>query len=196
MLRMAKRLAANTRSHPGLPPLIALTDPARMPDPAGTLAQLARGSALIWRCYGAPPTRAALAELSRSARRRGVLLLIAGEARPAASNGVHYPEHALLGGRKASSRVMTSAAAHSESAIIRAGRAGVDLLLISPVFATDSHPGAHGLGLVRFARLARMASRLGMAAFALGGVTNLAALRRLSGSGAHGVAGIGFIDQA
>lgn len=197
MMRMAARLAA--RPHPGLPLLIALTDPARMPDPAMALAALPRGSGLIWRSYETRPTREALTDLSRRARRGGLLLLVAGEAQQGPMVGAHFPERALLGGKRARSstrtRTLVTAAAHSERAVIRAAQAGVDAVLISPVFATESHVGAQTLGLIRFAQLARLASRLGLAAYALGGVTNPSALRRLSGSGAHGFAGIGLIAQ-
>jgi thiamine-phosphate pyrophosphorylase len=200
MMRMAARLQQGARPHPGLPLLIALTDPARLPDPVMALSTLPRGSSLIWRSYEAAPTREALADMSRRARRRGILLLVAGEARQAAMVGTHFPERALLGGRRAKrssgARALVTAAAHSERAVIRAAQAGVDAVLISPVFATGSHPGAQTLGLIRFAQLARLASRLGLAAYALGGVTNPMALRRLSGSGVHGVAGIGLVAQA
>ncbi|HEX7774936.1 MAG TPA: thiamine phosphate synthase, partial [Parvibaculum sp.] len=91
--------------------------------------------------------------------------------------------------------VMT-AAAHSEAAIFRAARARIDAVLISPVFPTASHPGAPALGVVRFARLAHLARRLGLRVYALGGITGPASLRRLTGSGADGVAGVGFLSQA
>lgn len=52
--------------------------------------------------------------------------------------------------------------------LIAAERAGADLILLSPVFATRSHPGAPVLGPVRFGLLARQART---PIVALGGMT-------------------------
>ena len=41
---------------------------------------------------------------------------------------------------------LVSAAAHDEASARRAARAGVDLILLSPVFPTNSHPGRPALG--------------------------------------------------
>lgn len=200
MMRAAARLG-RAASRPGLPALIALTDPDRLPDPAAALAALPRGAALIWRSYERAASAEELAGLARKARARGVLLLVAGDMRAAQRpgvGGVHLPEWRLRRGgfRRPRPGLVVTAAAHSEAAIVRAARAKVDAVLISPVFATQSHPGTAPLGLVRFARLAHLAARLGLAAYALGGITGAPALRRLTGTGAAGVAGIGFLPQA
>jgi thiamine-phosphate pyrophosphorylase len=50
----------------------------------------------------------------------------------------------------------------------RAAKAGADIVFISPVFATPSHPGAKGLGVVRWNNLARYRGRA--LAYALGGI--------------------------
>jgi thiamine-phosphate pyrophosphorylase len=93
-------------------------------------------------------------------------------------------------GRK-TDRIVT-AAAHSEPAIVAAAKAGVEAVLLSPVFPTASHPGGATLGVVRFARLAHLAASLGLFVYALGGVTDGAKIRRLAGSGASGIASIGY----
>jgi thiamine-phosphate pyrophosphorylase len=67
-----------------------------------------------------------------------------------------------------------------------AERAGADLLFLSPVFATSSHPGARPLGLARFAWLAR---RTPLPVLALGGMNGPRG-RRLASFGAYGWAGI------
>ncbi len=81
-----------------------------------------------------------------------------------------------------------TAAAHDAAAIRRAARHGAHAVLLSPVFATASHPGAPSLGPLRFARLARCSP---IPVYALGGITAETA-RRLAGSGAVGLAGIGL----
>lgn len=93
--------------------------------------------------------------------------------------------------RRPKPQLRVTAAAHSERAVVAAARAGVDAVLISPVFATASHPGAKTLGVVRFARLARLAAEKGLRVYALGGVTP-GLVRRLAGTGTYGMAGISF----
>ena len=63
---------------------------------------------------------------------------------------------------------------------------GADVLFLSPVFATRSHPDAQPLGLARFAWLVR---RTPLPVIALGGM-NARRGRRLASFGAYGWAGI------
>ena len=192
------------KPHPGraLPLLLALTDPIRAPDPFDALASLPAGAGLIWRAYDVAARRSDVLALARAARARGCFLLIAGQpALAGAADGLHLAEHMLNNpytdrsstrARRPKPDYIVTAAAHGESAIIAAARAGVDAVLISPVFATRSHPGAAALGVTRFARLAQLAASLGLGAYALGGVTGDEKHRRLTGSGLTGIAGIDF----
>lgn len=61
-----------------------------------------------------------------------------------------------------------SRSVHDELEAHAAREAGADLVFVSPVFPTRSHPGATALGPERAAQLARIA---GCAAIALGGMT-------------------------
>jgi len=61
-----------------------------------------------------------------------------------------------------------SRSVHDEREARAARQAGADLVFISPIFATHSHPGTPALGAERAARLAEMA---GCPAIALGGMT-------------------------
>lgn len=92
-----------------------------------------------------------------------------------------------------------SASAHNLGEIRRAAQLGADLVLISPVFATASHPGARPLGLTRFAQLARAARQLGLRPVALGGihVGNYRQLRAALGPypDLAGIDGIGAIPS-
>lgn len=181
-----------------LPWLILVTDETRLPDPAGAIRGLPRGSAVILRHYGAPDRPTLARRLAALCRRRGVWLLIAGDCRLAAAvgaDGVHLPEAAarrgpmVCGGRSALRRpgFLVTAAAHSPMALRRAARAGADAALLSPVFATASHPGAKGIGALRFAAWCRRAP---LPVYALGGIDRRAA-RRLKGAGSAGFAAIG-----
>lgn len=170
-----------------------------MPDPLPALRRLPQGSAVILRHYEWPyGRRLALARaVADLCRQRGLTLLVAGDARLAravGAAGVHLPQELLplaTGLRRQFG--MVTAAAHDAGAV---ARAGVDAVLISPVFATASHPGAEGLGAVRFAALAHKARRKGLQVYALGGM-NAATSRRLKAVAIAGIAGIsGFAGIA
>ncbi|MEQ9151810.1 thiamine phosphate synthase [Parvibaculum sp.] len=185
--------------------LIAMTDPERFPAPEVMLQRLPRGSALIWRAYGENASPSRMRTLAALVRSKGSVLLIAG--RPQAGShigidGLHLPERALhrryengyvrRAGRSNAHHAVT-AACHSEQAILAAAAAGVDAVLISPVFPTKSHPEGKPLGIIRFAHLARRARHLGLTPYALGGIVNEADVRRLRGTGTAGVAGISML---
>jgi thiamine-phosphate pyrophosphorylase len=182
-----------------LPGIVVMTDAARAPDPTEALTRAPRGAAVIYRAYNIRPGRTELARLGKLARRKGGRLLVAGDLLAGASPGVgglHLPEHVVRQSterrfaRRPKPEFLITAAAHSESAVIAAARAGADAVFISPVFATQSHPGAGPLGVVRFAQLATKARACGLVVYALGGMTSEAARRRLSGIGIAGIAGI------
>ena len=183
--------------HPvhSLPRLILMTDSVRLPDPAIAIRNLPRGSAVIVR----EMNRERCAKLARRikplCRHRGVRLFIANDwrlARAIAADGLHLSEASV---RRASRPWMSSrrpgwivtAAAHSPGAMRRAAVLGVDAVLLSPVFATRSHPGAPTIGPMRFAR---WVSESPIPVYALGGIDARSG-RRLRGSGAAGFAAIG-----
>jgi len=185
----------NTRSAWGrrLPPLILVTDEARLHDPCPAARALPRGSAVLFRHYGHPERAALARRLAVLCRRRGLKLIVAGDWRLAyavGAHGVHLPEQLVPRRgriRRRKRRWLVTAAAHGAAAIGCARRAGADAVLLSPVFPTRSHPGAPGLGVVRFAGLVHHGP---LPVYALGGVNEKTA-RRLIGSGAIGIAAIG-----
>ena len=167
-----------------------MTDAERLPDPLPAIARLPRGAGVIFRHYGAKQRETLGAAVARACRAKRLVLLVAEDAGLALrlrADGIHLPERALgrLQPLKRQGWLVT-AAAHGTRGLRRAR--GADAVLLSPVFPTPSHPGARGLGQLRFAELV---ARAGMPVLALGGV-NEASLRRLRGSGAFGVAGIGW----
>lgn len=175
-----------------LPPLILMTDRRRRPDPAAWLDRLPAGAAVLLRDYDAPDRAERARALRAATRRHGLLLLIGGDWRLAAAagaDGLHLPERVARAGRRFDAirpDWLITAAAHSRPALIAAARAGADAALLSPVFATASHPGARPLGPVRFAALAGAAP---LPVYALGGI-GPAARARLAACGAAGFAGI------
>ena len=168
--------------HP-LPRIWLMTDERQGDGLWEAIERLPRGSGIVFRHHKlAEGARRRLFEKVRSAaRRRRHIVLVAGPSRLARAwggDGSHGLNHGLRGGR---ARLLT-APAHDLAEMRRAERAGADLLFVSPVFPTRSHPGARALGRLRFGLLARQARR---PMIALGGVTRSQAriLERLGSSG-------------
>jgi thiamine-phosphate pyrophosphorylase len=185
----ARALAARSG---GGPRLWLFTDARRLADPRAAVARLPKGLAGVVLRHDAVAERAALGrDLARLCRARRLTLLVAGDVRLAAAlgAGVH-----LRGGRWPSvlrlRRGMVSSSAHDAADLRRARRAGATLAFLSPVFATASHPGAAGLGPLRWSRLARGA---GVAVAALGGIDGRS-IRRLALGPCRGVGAIGALS--
>jgi thiamine-phosphate pyrophosphorylase len=133
------------------------------------LVQLPRGSGLIFRHYHLAPSerRTRFAQLLRLARRRSLTLVWSGtpnEARGVRAGGAYGPP-LRLGRGPGLQRLAT---VHSLRELAFAHRARADAVLISPVFPTDSHPGAPVLGPIRFRLLADWAR---VPVIALGGMS-------------------------
>lgn len=169
-----------------IPPLWLFTDAQRLPDPVAVVARLPAGLCGVVFRHDGDPGRAALgARLARICRDRRLVLVVAGDWRLAAALGAG--QH-LRGGRwRASGRGMTTSSAHSAVELRRARLAGARLAFLSPAFATASHPGATGLGAVRWLALARRSGG-GMAVAALGGIDGRS-IHRLAGCRAAGAIG-------
>lgn len=139
-----------------------------------------RRAGIVFRHHGLPEAerRALFEQVKAVARRRGLVLLLAGpaaQARAWGADGSH--------GRGRGVGLRT-APAHDARELRAAERARAALVFLSPVFPTSSHPGAPVLGPACFARLARR-SRLPVVA--LGGM-NTERARTLRS--AYGWAGI------
>ncbi len=129
------------------------------------LARLPRGSGVIFRHYHLPEgeRRARFDQLRRIARTRGHLVTLAASpdlARRWGADLAYGPRGDLV-------------PVHSLSELRRAGRA--QAVLLSPVFPTRSHPGAKGLGPLRWRMIA---ARSPVPVIALGGM-NARRARRL-----------------
>lgn len=83
------------------------------------------------------------------------------------SDGVHYKRGSTR--RAGEEKVYAGVSAHSAEGVRNAERNGFDYVFISPVFATQSHPGEKGLGLEK---LSRICVSVHIPVFALGGITS------------------------
>ncbi|WP_232475820.1 thiamine phosphate synthase [Flavisphingomonas formosensis] len=155
------------------------------------LRALPRGTGVVFRHYRlAPADRRALYERVRGlARRRGLILLLGASPRQAMAwkaDGAHGRSP-----HRSPRPMLRSTPIHRGSELRGAAAGRAELLFLSPVFATRSHPGAPALGPVRFGLLRRYA---GKSLIALGGMTpsRARALRKL---GAYGWAAIDALSR-
>lgn len=114
------------------------------------------------------------------ARRRGLILVVAGGHR---LGNRDFGRHGRIDHKVTGIKTWP---AHDRAEVTAGVRAGADLILISPVFPTRSHPGERTLGIVRAAMLAR---GVPVPVVALGGV-HRGNLRRIKYAGFFGWAGI------
>jgi thiamine-phosphate pyrophosphorylase len=142
------------------------------------LATLPRGSGLIYRHYHleGPERLVRFRALRRAARARGHCIVLADSALTArewGADGIYGAPRALWPRRAG---LLHLATAHDLAELGLAARLGADAALLSPVFATASHPGGGTLGAARFRLLARQAR---LPVIALGGM-NAARARALN----------------
>jgi thiamine-phosphate pyrophosphorylase len=140
------------------------------------LERLPHGAGVVFRHYGAANRRALYARVRRVARRRGLVLVVAGGERLPGADGVHNRR----------GRGIRTASAHGVAELRQQEREGADLVFVSPVFPTRSHPNARALGPVRFGLVARHAR---VPVIALGGM-DAGRFRRVKKLGAYGWAAI------
>lgn len=172
-----------------VPTLWLMTDERLGERLEAALRRLPRGSGVVFRHHAtAPEARRRLYEqVRRIARRRRLVLVLAGPARLARgwrADGWHgrqgHRTHGLI----------RTAPAHDGLELRAAIRAGADAVFLSPVFPTRSHPDAPGLGPVRFGLLAGKAEGI----VALGGM-DAQRFRRVRPLGAAGWAAIDALTR-
>ncbi len=119
-----------------------------------SISNLPRGSGIIFRHYhlDGDSRYQRFKAVQACARRKDHLLMLAGPPRLArlwGADGVHgrqWQRHQTAG-------LLHSAPVHNISEIRVAQHAGADLLFLSPVFATRSHPGQKPLGHMQAKKL-------------------------------------------
>jgi thiamine-phosphate pyrophosphorylase len=167
------------------------TDPERTPQPWRQAAALPRGSAVVFRAFGAPDAVAQGLRLRAAGRRRGLMLLAGADSRLSAAigaDGVHLPERLAHRARRLSARRgwLVTVAAHTPRAAFRAQRLGAEAVVVSAIFPSRSPSAGKPWGVLKLAKLAR---RLSVPVYALGGI-NDATARRLLHTGVAGLAAV------
>lgn len=165
-----------------------MTDDTRDADWVEAVSALPRGAAVIVRHRDRRAREILALRLRGVALARDVKLLIADDEALAVrvcADGMHVPQR--HGARAAAIKArhpqwLVTASAHDAAAM----RVSADAVILGPLFATASHPGAASLGVVRFAAIAQRGRRV----YALGGV-DAASVRRLAALTICGIALIG-----
>lgn len=167
-------------SREGVPRCVLLTDARNDAGLERAIARLPGGSIVVFRHYhlNQDVRRQRFLRLRKLTERRGALMIGARVPSGWRARGIYGSAREVAGA--SGLRLST---AHSLKEIGMAARAGAHAVLLSPVFATRSHPGAKVLGAVRFLMLARQSP---VPVIALGGMT-AARARRLP---VHGWAAI------
>lgn len=176
--------------HPALPALWLMTDERQGDGLWSALDKLPAGAGVVFRHHAtsAAQRRALFQRVRDIARRKRLTLILAGPI----SSAIRWRAHGAHGRsphRHTPSLLIRTAPAHNRPEIEAARRAGADLIFLSPVFPTRSHPGARTLSPIRFGLLARGA---GIPVIALGGMKrdNVHRLARLGSSGWAAIDGL------
>lgn len=155
-----------------LPPLLFLTDPKRTRDPVAVISTLPEGSGVIYRHFGAYDRDLVARQLRDVCSKCEIRLLIASDpdlATHIGADGVHWPEAKLAEAQTWRRKfALQTSSAHSPAAIRRAARSGMDAVLFSAVFPSNSPSAPCPLGPQRFKAIAQGAD---LPLYALGGVT-------------------------
>ena len=102
-------------------------------------------------------------------------------------DGLHLTAAALMAASARPDAALVGASCHDEREVARAAGIGLDYVVVGPIKATATHPGAVPIGWDRFAALVRDQP---MPSYAIGGLTR-ADLPEARERGAHGVALLG-----
>jgi len=173
--KLASRLNWRRAPHAHLPRFFLFTDQVRLPDPMELLSRLPHGAALVLRHTDPAQLEALARRIVAPAHAMGLKVLISGDVRLAIKlkcDGVHLSQQKARRGplriQSLHPDFLITTAAHDGVSLRRAKAAGCALAMLSPVFATDSHPEAKALGMLRFSRMARISD---CPVIGLGGIT-------------------------
>jgi thiamine-phosphate pyrophosphorylase len=170
-LRIAAR-AVRQHFPPGLPPVLFLTDPARVAAPLDVIAALPRGWGVVYRHFGSAGRRQEGEAIAELCRRRGLFLLVAADPELAMrlnAAGVHWPARRAREARRWATRFdLQTCSAHTPRELRSALALPVSGILFSVVFPSASPSAAKAMGGMRFRQSIMGACR---PVYGLGGIT-------------------------
>ncbi|MBE7636095.1 hypothetical protein GUA87_04510 [Sneathiella sp. P13V-1] len=158
-----------------IPHFFYFTDHGRGRAPLEMAELLPQEVGIIFRHYEAPNRAQIAEEISEICQKRRLFLSIAGDPQLAAevgAEGVHLPEFMIAKIPLMITKypnLIISTACHSVSSLRQANQLGADFSFISPLFPTNSHPGARHLPVHA---VARELGDLDIPVLGLGGITH------------------------
>ncbi|VAW02516.1 hypothetical protein MNBD_ALPHA04-1501 [hydrothermal vent metagenome] len=147
------------KNHTDLPKIWLMTDARNDHMLESVIRKMPRRSGIIFRHYHLDMESRCrrFAEIQKLAHRRNHLILLAGPpalARKWKADGVHGRQWK----RRETNGLVHSAAAHDRAEIGQAKGNGAELIFLSPLFATRSHPDVRPLALSQVRRLMDLVS--------------------------------------
>lgn len=203
LLKQARRLnARNGGPNCPIPPIVLMTDDQRIPDPDAAIRALSHDSMVIFRHYDHPKRAKLGAHLRTICRAKGIPFLVANDVALALkldADGMHFPEYRALTDpgiyRRMPQGFLRISACHSVQTLGKLAQLPKhirpDGVLISPIFPTQSHPGAAPMSRTDICHMTRLCHRYSMVPIGLGGIT-AQTIENLQDSALASVAGIGF----
>lgn len=185
-----------------IPPIVLMTDDQRLPDPHPAIKLLTHDSMVVFRHYDHPDRVQLAQSLRRLCKARKIPFLVANDLALAlriSADGIHLPEYRIRQSpgiyHQIAREMLVTSACHSLSTLrhfaLLPPRYRPDGILISPLFATRSHPGAASLSPAQIRHMAMQCHQLGIVPIGLGGI-NRETCRFLRSSLLASLAGIGF----
>lgn len=192
------------------PSIVLMTDTARLQDPVPVLADIPSGSLVIFRHYDHPDRNRIAFQTRQACRRYHHYFSVAndvGLAQRLNADGIHLqdkpldPRIRIILRKKVNRWIITAAAHHRRSANRWLGLNGLSPivgekiagLVISPVFATATHPDAAPIEHRIRCEIPQLALAKNCTAIALGGINDQNA-RTLRFSRFGSLAGISFVQ--
>lgn len=175
-----------------LPIVIYLTDNNKSKNPVSIVSKLPKKSLIIIRDYSIKNRESHIKRIFKIAKSYNHYVLVAKDpilAKKTKADGIHLPEHCISKTRKYRklfpSWIITNAC-HSTKSAINAYKSNADAILLSPIFATSSHPkkNAINIDIIKF-----ISNKINIPIYALGGINNKT-ITNLKRSKIKGVAAI------
>ena len=171
------------------PHLWLFTDDIKTQNLQKFLAKIPQNSGIVIRNYLSEDRLKIIESIRRNSKRKNLTLLIGEKSnRIRDISGLHLPKWHYQK-RKMNKKQILSISAHGIIDKRRIINSKADLIFLSPIFRTSSHPNSRPLGTIKFGLIARQFSK---PVIALGGI-NKNNIKKLKNLPIEGVAGIDFL---
>ena len=174
-----------------VPSLWYFTDEDKTKDIINILHRLPTYSGIVLRNYCSKDRKTIIKNVLRLAKRKNFMVLMASHPRVHGNiNGLHLPKWEYKCRRNTKEQII-SVSAHSLKDKRKIINTKADIIFVSSIFHTNSHPKRKHLGIIRFGLLARSLAR---PVIALGGINNKN-IKKLKHFPISGVAAIESLKQ-